>query len=296
LGGLSSTGPVPAGYTLSFVSLEYQVRDVTADKVMVILLCESSYMEPGPKDNLGVGVLPFLMRWEHADWKVATYAGPKYARLYANPYSSRAAKLGWKPLRLSVTVATGPSSRPRAAQVAVPHGAETLIPGARVIDGVQLGFPHTTVGAISAAAYLVSETYSLDPSHAEAAMQLLADSAYPTAPSDAALGAETVRQSLGLAATGPVPVGYAMSLTAVEYQVRDVTADKVLVVLLCDFFSSEPGPKDDHSIGVFPFLMHWEHGDWKDAGDTGPQYLSLYATPDSAQAAKLGWKPLRLPV
>jgi hypothetical protein len=293
--GLAATGPVPAGYTLSFTSLEYQVRDVSADKVMVILLSESSFTEPANEYQL-VGVLAFPMHWEHGDWKVAGNAETKYPRLNAKPYSSRAAKLGWKPLRLPVIVAMGPSSRPGAAQAAVPRGPVTLIPGARVSDGVQLGFPHTTVGAISAAAYLVYETFGLDPSHAEAAMQLLADSSYPTAPYDSALGAESLRQSLGLAATGPVPAGYRVTFTPVEYQVRDVTADKVMVVLLVDSFYSEPGRKDYLRIGVLPFLMHWEHGDWKDAGDTTTQYMSLYANPDSSRADELGWKPLRPPV
>jgi hypothetical protein len=46
-------------------------------------------------------------------------------------------------------------------------------------------------------------------------------------------------------------------------------------------------------MGVYPFLMHWEHGDWKDAGGTGTRYMSLFAQPDSSRAAQLGWKPLR---
>jgi hypothetical protein len=197
-----------------------------------------------------------------------------------------------------VTVAAGPSSsRPQVTQLATPHGPVTLVPGARVTDGVQLGFPHTTVGAISAAADLVSEVSgSLDPSHAEAAMQLLAASSYPTAPYDAAIGAESLRQQLGLAATGPVPPGYAVGITAAEYQVRDVTAKSVMVVLLLKVSFTEPGPKDSQRIGVVPFLMRWERGDWKDAGHTGGQYLQLAVTPFSSRAAALGWKPLRLPV
>jgi hypothetical protein len=291
--GLAATGRVPTGWTLSFTAAEYQVRHVTADKVMVVLLCEASFIKPGPNDFVLNGVLPFLMHWEHGDWKDAGDTGTQYNSLMANPDSSRAAKFGWKPLQFVPAVPSRTGEPAPVAPAAPPDGPVTLVPGAQVINGVQLGFPHTTVGAISAAASLASEVYTIDAGLAEAAAQLTADSSYPTAASVAAMGAEELRQVVGLAATGPVPAGYSAIFTAVEYQVRDVTADKVMVILLADFTYTEPGPKDYHAMGVYPFLMHWEHGDWKDAGGTGTRYMNLFAQPDSSRAARLGWKPLR---
>lgn len=201
-----------------------------------------------------------------------------------------------------IIVAAGPGSSPpvksKPAARAVqrpPVGPVTLIPGTRVINGVQLGFPHTTVGAISAAADLVSEVYTLDPSHASAVARLMADSSVPELIHDAALGAGSLRKEVGISPTGPVPAGYSAHIVAVEYQVRNVTANKVMVILLCDFAYTKPGGKVYSTIGVLPFLMHWERGDWKDAGYTDPAYMSLIAQPDSAKAASLGWKPLRPP-
>jgi hypothetical protein len=93
----------------------------------------------------------------------------------------------------------GASSHPAkptpARQAAVPgslNGPVTVVRGRQVINGVELGFPHSTVGAISAAADVLSETFALDPGHAAGVMRLTADSSYPTAPQDAAQGAESL--------------------------------------------------------------------------------------------------------
>src|SRR5262249_43419046 len=46
---------------------------------------------------------------------------------------------------------------------ALPTGMTTLVQGKHVSNGVELGFPHSTVGAISAAVDLLGEIFSLDP-------------------------------------------------------------------------------------------------------------------------------------
>jgi hypothetical protein len=189
------------------------------------------------------------------------------------------------------------SSRPQVTQSATPHGPVTLIPGTRVTDGVQLGFPHTTIGAISAAADMVSEVFStLDPSHAEATMRLLADSSYPTALGLAVGAVESYRELGHLAATGREPAGYTLSFEAEEYQVRHVTANKVIVILLCKSSFTESDGEEYVQSGVLGFVMHWEHGDWKVAGDTNTPYASLFASADSSRAIRLGWRPLRVRV
>jgi hypothetical protein len=188
----------------------------------------------------------------------------------------------------SVPAAT-PSPRRTGA---LPTGMTTLVKGSQVSNGVELGFPHSTVGAISSAASLLSEMLSLDPSRARVVAGLTADSAHPTAIEDAAAqGAESLRKYLGIPATGSVPAGYSVGFQAVEYQLRDITPDEVLVILLTDVTFTQP--KAVHSrVGVYPFLMHWEHGDWKDAGDTNPAYVNLIAVPYTTKAAARGWIPL----
>jgi hypothetical protein len=167
-----------------------------------------------------------------------------------------------------------------------------VVRGRRVINGVELGFPHSTIGAISAAADVESEVFTLDPGHAAAVMRLRADSSYPTAPQDAAQGAESLRKGLGAPPAGAVPAGYSAHFRAVEYQVRNVTTDEVMVILLCEATFAQPGVGLHGRIGVFPFLMRWEHDDWKDAGDTNTAYLNLIAVPYSSKAAALGWNAL----
>lgn len=172
------------------------------------------------------------------------------------------------------------------------NGPVRVLPGRRVIDSVVLGFSHTTVGAISAAADEIGEGFTLDPDHAAVVGRLTADSSYPTLPQDAAQGAESLRKFLGAPATGPLAAGYSVHFRAVEYQLRDVTANQVMVILLCELSYTQPGAGMHGRIGVYPFLMHWEHDDWKDAGYTNTAYLNLIAQPNSPAAAALGWKPL----
>lgn len=193
--------------------------------------------------------------------------------------------------RAAVSSLAAPASPAPEVSLTAPAGPITVVGGARVTSGVQLGFPPSIVGAISAAAYEFVEAYGLDPAHEEVVGQLTADSSNPAFPQDAATAALNLRKMLGLSATGPVPAGYAVQLKAVEYQVRDLTADQVLVILLCEVTYVRPGSEAENT-GVFPFLMHWEQGDWKNAGHTDSTYLKLLATPDSPSAAALGWNPL----
>ena len=123
-------------------------------------------------------------------------------------------------------------------------------------------------------------------------MSLSADSSYPNASTAAAAGARSLRKYLRIRVGGPPPACYSAHFEADEFQVRNVTANKVMVVLLCQATFTLPGGGTRGWIGVYPFLMHWQFGDWKDAGHTAPTYLKLAATPYTNRAASLGWKAL----
>src|SRR5580698_10581546 len=59
-----------------------------------------------------------------------------------------------------------------------PTGAVTLLQGANSADGVETGYPHTTIGAISAAAqYLDAVASTLDPDYAAAVIRVAGDPA-----------------------------------------------------------------------------------------------------------------------
>jgi hypothetical protein len=172
-------------------------------------------------------------------------------------------------------------------------GALQLVSGSQEINGVSLGFPHSTAGAVSAADALASEAGStLDPDRAVAVMRMLADPSFADGPQQAARGVASDRTALGLQASGPVPQGYGLELSPQEYQVRGVSADRVTVLLLSDITATTPGGGTTTKVGVFPVALHWAQGDWKVLPTPATDYSGLTAEPDSAQAASLGWQQL----
>lgn len=173
------------------------------------------------------------------------------------------------------------------------QGPLTLVRGANLVNGMYVAFPHTGVGAVSAAIEFWTQIGStLDPDRAAAVGRLVADPAWTTAPADLAKGPTNTRKGLGLPATGQVPTGASVVLNPVQYQIRTQNADEVSVLLLCDYTTSTPDAGTQTRIGVFPITVRWAAADWKitdTAGDT-TDYSSLSATPGSAQAAADGWQ------
>jgi hypothetical protein len=198
----------------------------------------------------------------------------------------------------------GPASSP-ARQSAPPRtpasapsspalgGPLQLIRGRDLVQGVYLGYPHSTTGAVSAAAeYITGIVSTLDPDRAAAVMRLAADPSYADGPQQAAEGAVNDRKGLGIPASGPVPAGDSLTTTPVEYQVRDTTPDSVTVLLLSDFITTIAGQGTQTRIAVFPLRMHWAQGDWKLLGFSPSDYSGLSAEPDSPKAAADGWQDL----
>jgi len=182
----------------------------------------------------------------------------------------------------------GPTRRPTLS------GPIQLIQGAQLVNGVYLGFPDTTVGAVSAADEFMSQIGStLDPDRAAAVLRLTADPSYPAGPQDFASGTVSERTDLGLPATGPLPSGTSAVLDPVEYQVRDVTASQVTVLLLADDVLTLPPEGTQTRVGVYPLRMHWAEDDWKILPPDGhTTYAQLSAVPGTPQAADLGWQEM----
>ena len=182
---------------------------------------------------------------------------------------------------------------PRATPSSALAGPVQVTQGSEEVNGVSLGFPHSTVGAVSAAVALASEVGStLDPDRAAAVMRMVADPSFANGPEVAARGVASDRTALGLQAGGPVPQGYDLELSPQEYQVRDVSADRVTVLLLADIIGTTPGQGTTTKVGVFPVALHWAQGDWKVLPTPVTDYSALTAEPGSAQAASLGWQEL----
>jgi hypothetical protein len=188
-------------------------------------------------------------------------------------------------------VAASPS--PSITREAALIGPVRVVLGRRLVNGVYLGFPHSTVGAVSAADEFATQVVStLDPDRAAAVMRLIADPSYGDAPQQAAQGVVSDRKSLGLPAGGPVLPGFSFELVPAEYQVQGASADNVTVLLLSDFISTTPSRGTATGVGVFPVALHWSAGDWKVLPVTPRDYSGMTAEPDSPQAAALGWQEL----
>jgi hypothetical protein len=164
------------------------------------------------------------------------------------------------------------------------------------VNGVSLGFPHDTAGAVSAADEFATQVVStLDPDRAAAVMRLIADPSYANGPQQAAQGTVNDRTSLGLPPPGQVPPGYSFELVPVEYQAETTNADTVTVLLLSDFISTTPAQGTTTGIGVFPVALHWSTGDWKVLPPSQERdYTQMTAEPGSPQAASLGWQELQV--
>lgn len=191
----------------------------------------------------------------------------------------------------AVTATPSPSPT-NSSQVSL-TGPLKVVQGRQFINGVYLGFPHSTTGAVSAAdEFLTLIASTLDPDRAAAVMRMVADPGYLSGPQQAAEGAANDRRDLGVPASGPLPQVLSLQTEPVEYQFRDVTADRVTVLLLCDFVATVPGQGTQTRVGVFPLQMHWASGDWKILPPVTTDYSSLSAEPGSPQAAASGWQPL----
>lgn len=168
-----------------------------------------------------------------------------------------------------------------------------VVQGRQLVNGVYLGYPDSTVGAVSAAdEFLTAIDSTLDPDRAAAVMRLAADPSYANGPQQAAAGVVSDRKSLGLPVSGAVPQGASVETEPVEYQVRDVTSGRVTVLLLCDFVSTLPDQGTQTKVGVFPVSLHWTEDDWKVLPQPSANYENLSADPGSPQAADLGWQQL----
>lgn len=204
------------------------------------------------------------------------------------------------PVQPCCAVSVGPSSSSAAPVPSQSAGSPALtgplqaVQGSQQINGVELGFPHSTVGAVSAADADATEVLStLDPDRAAEVMRMVADPSWTGAQQQAAEGAVNDRKDLGIPATGPVPDGTSVQTEPAEYQVRDVTPGTVLVLLLCDVAMTTPGQGTTTEVAAFPFRMHWSGGDWKvQSVPVSNAYLKLAVEPDSPQAAAAGWQQL----
>jgi hypothetical protein len=206
---------------------------------------------------------------------------------------------------ITVPLICGHDDRPAGTKPAItapappsapaPSGPISLVHGARVADGIEVGFPHTPIGAVSAASeYVDAAASTLDPDYAASVMRVAGDPGNTALPSSLATSILKLRSELQLRSDGPLDRPVTFQTTAQMYQLRNVAADDILVLLLTDstFVNAQGGTAQ--TTGVFPVQMRWIAGDWKIGaiGRTGQDYSALAATPDTQAAVKQGWLAL----
>lgn len=174
-----------------------------------------------------------------------------------------------------------------------PSGPIRLVQGSRLVNGVYVGYPHSTSGAVSAGVEYMTEVDStLDPDRSAAVARLIADPSYAQAPQQLAADTRQARESLGLPASGPIPAGASVQIDPVEYQLRDVGADRITVLLLADYTTTTMTAGSSTRVIAVPMSLHWQAGDWRALAPAGGDDSALAAQPGTAQAAARGWQPL----
>lgn len=162
--------------------------------------------------------------------------------------------------------------------------------GGKVVDGLHVGYPRSTAGAVSAAIEFWTQLGStLDPQRARSIARRIAVRWWESAGDDLAAGPISTRRRLALPATGDVPPGASVSLGPVAYQLRDVADDRVTVLVLAYHITTTPTAGTQSRLGVFPAPLRWEDGDWRIAPAGSTDLRGLQATPGSPEAAAAGW-------
>jgi len=172
------------------------------------------------------------------------------------------------------------------------HGQLQLVTGSRLVNGVYTDYPQSRAGAVSAAAEFITELGStLNPDRAATVARLAAGPAYPDAPQQAAQGTISIRRRLGLPAAGALPPGTAVFLVPVMFQLREVAARALTVLLLFDYTETVPSGIREH-LGVTAARLSWTPAGWRLLQPAGPAPAGLIATPGTAAAAAKGWEAM----
>lgn len=220
---------------------------------------------------------------------IESQLGPRAPKTYTPPAAVPLPGAAAGTLQPSSSASARPSAK------AALTGPLQLVEGAQLVNGVRVGYPHSTVGAVSAAAEFMRQIGStLDPDRAAAVGRLVAAPSWSNAPQELAQGPKSTRKQLGLPTTGQTPQGASVVLAPVEYQVPSATGDEAKVLLLATYTTSSPAHGVQTRMGVYPLEMSWSAGDWHVLAPTGDaSYTGLTAQPDSPQAEAKGWQELK---
>jgi hypothetical protein len=194
-----------------------------------------------------------------------------------------------------VVTAMGFAGRPAPARPRPGAQPLGLVPGSRIVAGVPTGYPYSLTGAVSAAvAYVSALGSTVQPSRAAEVARLIAAPSYRAVARQAGRQVTSTRRRMGLPRRGPVPAGQGVAVVPVMYQVRQMSPVRLTVLLLCDVTQTARGVVRER-VEVTAAPLHWTAVSWRLLPSAPPGLSALLATPGTADAAAMGWKPMTGP-
>jgi len=162
------------------------------------------------------------------------------------------------------------------------------------VQGIPVGFPHSTEGAISAAAHYAEASVGLDVDRARALGEVAAAPSYIDAPPDFVRAVRSARTGLGLPPDG-VSNGAYLTFEAQAFRVADATPALVDVAVLGRVDGAGPATQGQGRGGptATSYTLVWVDGDWHFAGD-GTSLSGPPPPPRSPQSYDEGWRDLAM--
>ncbi|MFI7041745.1 hypothetical protein ACIBI0_34120 [Microbispora rosea] len=192
---------------------------------------------------------------------------------------------------------------PTPARVVAPAVALAVPTGHEGDGGYPVGFPHTEIGAASAAAAALEAAWTLDVGQAEQAAALYAPPDQREAAREGARDAvRGWRETLGLPPEGELPAGAALRTQTIGVQWRVRSEDQVQVFVLVQV-TAATGAGATGPVYSSPYamslLMAWkpdmrgaDKGDWVNIPDPTPPSVPAAALPGTPEFPTAGWKSL----
>ena len=197
----------------------------------------------------------------------------------------------------AATVSPAPASasaRPTPA-FSAPAGPLLLPRPARTTNGVGVGYPYTTAGAIAAAAHYTEEAVTLDEARGAKVAATVAAPSYRTASTDERASVRALRSSLGLSEGGRTDGAYA-TLQAQAYQLRTTSAEGATVWILG--LASAAGPSTSGANRTVPQAtvvpLTWVGGDWRLRQTNARVPDAAVVQPGTTEAYAKGWHDLAI--
>lgn len=212
---------------------------------------------------------------------------------------------------VAIVVTVGMSRGVEATSTSTPTPTPTAIALAQPLAyegeaGYPISFPHTELGAASAAAAALEAAWTLDDAQAEQAAALYAPPEQRKAASDGARAAVSGwRETLGLPKEGKLPEGASLRTQTIGVQWRARAQDQIQVSVLVQVTATTGAGADGKTYSspyAMTLLMAWypgvrgdNQGDWVNIPDPTPPTVPQTALPGTPEFTAAGWKPLKTP-